>query len=131
MSFSEPNYNGPWGLLNLFEDDWLVTRRATKLFFASAVYILVLTSVLLGWTAVAHSSPWMKLALDGSGGLGAVAIFFLWLGMLRYWIRIDGSKKWLHRLSLVLLVAGFWYGACFYYFAVYLPQSFQKNDSNA
>ncbi len=126
MSTSESNYGGPWGLLNLFKDDWLVTRQAAKLFFASAIYLLALTPVFLCSTDMAHWPSSMKLAWNVAGGIGAIAVFFLWIGMLRYLIRIDQSNKWIRRLSLVILVLGFWYGACLYCFALYIPQVLRR-----
>jgi hypothetical protein len=73
----------------------------------------------------------MKLFWNSLGAVGAVAIFFLWLGMLRFWIRVDPSNKWTKRLSLVVPVLGFWYGACLYYFAVYLAQMLRKERQPA
>ncbi len=126
MNFVNDRHWGPWGLYNRFEDDWLVTRQAVKLFLVSAVYLLALTPVFLGRIDIAHMSLWMRLVWDILGAVGAVAVFFLWIGMLRYWIRIDRSKKWIRRLSFVVLLLGFWYGACLYCFAVYTPQVLRK-----
>ncbi len=126
MSIFEPIYAGLWDVLDLFPDDWLVTRRAGKLFLSSAIFMLLLTAFFLSSFTALHFSSWAKLSLDLVGMVGVFSSLFLWLGMLRYWIQIDGSPKWAKRLTLVVMVLGLWYGACLYFFIVYFPQVFRK-----
>jgi hypothetical protein len=47
MELFDRQYWG-YGVLNRFKDDWLVTRQAAKLFFASTICVLALTPVFLG-----------------------------------------------------------------------------------
>jgi hypothetical protein len=113
--------------LNRFTDQWLVTRRAAALFFLSTIYLMPLTVLLLHGIDIAHRSEGYKFALDLSGSIGAIAVFFLWFGMLRFWMRLDRSPRWPHRLWLIILVLGFWIGACFYCLIVYLPNIVRGN----
>ena len=53
---------------------------------------------------------------------GTLALFFLWLGMWRYWARLDCSTRMTKRLWFGVLLFGFWYGSCLYYFLLYRPQ---------
>lgn len=123
--------SGPWGLLNLFRDDWLITRQATKLFFVCTIFVLALTPVFLGKIDPSHMPFWARLSLSFFGVVGTIALFFVWIGMLKYWIRIDQSGKWSRRLSLAVLTLGLWWGACLYCWAVYLPQVLRKEPQRA
>jgi hypothetical protein len=71
----------------------------------------------------------MRLCASLFGIVATVALFFLWGGMLRYWIRIDQVGKWSKRLSLTVLVLGLWWGACLYCYVVYIPQVLRKKTS--
>jgi len=54
--------------------------------------------------------------------LGPLSVFFLWIGMWRYWIRIDNSSRREKIISFILLFVGMFYGAVIYYFFVYRSQ---------
>lgn len=115
-------YIGPWGPFNLFGDDWMVSRKAAKLFFASAVLELLSTLMFFGWIDIAKMTfsqrlPWGILGMVGSVGTG-----FLWIGMWRYWFRLDDSGAWNKRFWFVVLLVGFWWGSCLYFFFAYLPR---------
>lgn len=88
--------------------------------------MLPLTPVFLGRVDPKSLSFWLRLPLSILGVLGPIALFFLWFGMWRYWVRIDSSKVYAKRLWFVVLLVGFWYGSCLYYFFVYRPQAIQK-----
>ena len=122
--------SGPARLFNLFKDEWLVTRQASVLFFLSTLCVVIYTFAFsrldLTMMSFWNRLPWGILVL-----LGPIAIVFLWLGMWRYWVRIDGSSVWVKRLWFLALLFGMWYGACLYYLVVYLPQVLFKRRAEA
>jgi hypothetical protein len=87
-----------------FKDDWLITRQAAKLFAVSTFLVLALTPVFLGKVDTARMSLWSRLPWGILGILGPIALFFLWFGMWRYWVRIDRSVAWAKRLWFVVLL---------------------------
>jgi hypothetical protein len=105
-----------------FKDEWLITRQAAKLFFLSTLLVLALTPVFLGKIDTNTMSFWARLPWGILGILGPIALFFLWFGMWRYWVRIDRSGRWAKRMWFVVLLLGFWWGSCLYCFFAYLPQ---------
>jgi hypothetical protein len=111
----------PWGPSRFFGDDWFVSRQAAVLFFLGAVCVAFATPVFLGLGGATVYS-WMGPARDFAGGLMAVGTLFLWLGMWRYWVRIDRSRPWMKRIGFFLLLIGFWYGSVIYYALFYIPQ---------
>jgi hypothetical protein len=113
---------GPSGLWNRFKDDWLITRQASSLFLASTILALALTPAFLGTGVTANVPLWMRIPWGILGIVGPLAVCFLWLGMWRYWVRIDDSAAYAKRLWFVILLLGFWYGSCLYCYFVYLPQ---------
>lgn len=113
-------------LWNRFKDDWLITGQAARLFLLSTVLVLALTPVFLGWVDTTKMSFWMRLPWGILGVVGPVAIFFLWFGMWRYWVRLDDSKVAAKRAWFLVLLLGFWWGSCLYYFFVYHPQATQR-----
>ena len=128
-----PKSAGPFGFVNAFDDSWIVTPRATKLFFASTIIALALIPMYLMYfipeTLVpAYLAPnaqvpsWMIVPYGALTLTIVLALFFIWGGMLRYWSHLDRSGKWMKRLWLAVLVLGVWWGACLYYYVVYLPQ---------
>jgi len=119
MPFLERSF-APW---SWFKDDWLVSRRATVMFFVAVILVLAVTPLFLGSVEDPAQMPlggrvfWTIL-----GMLGPIGLFFLWFGMWRYWVRLDRSRVYVKRLWFVILIIGFWYGSCLYYFFVYYPQ---------
>lgn len=109
-----------------FEDTWLVTRQASILFMVSTLFVIALTPVLLGRIDTQAMSFWARLPIGILGLVGPVALFFLWFGVWRYWVRIDNAGKWVKRIWFLVLLVGFWWGSCLYYFVVYLPQVFRR-----
>jgi hypothetical protein len=100
-------------------DDWLVSRVAVVLFMASTVIVIVETPVWFGAITIPDTVVGNILGAK-IGIVGALSIFFLWIGMWRYWIRIDKSKPAAKRLSFIILLIGFWYGAALYFLVRYL-----------
>ncbi|SRR6266446_7310850 len=103
-------------------DDWLTTRQAAKLFLVSTLLVLALTPVFLGRIDTTRMSFWARLPWGVLGVLGPIALFFLWIGMWRYWVHLDNSRAWVKRMWFIVLLAGFWWGSVLYYLSAYLPQ---------
>lgn len=109
-----------------FKDNWLVTRQAAILFLVSTFFVIALTPVLLGLIDTDGMRFWARLPWGVLGVLGPIALFFLWFGMWRYWVRLDNANRWVKRIWFLLLLVGFWWGSCLYCFLVYLPQVFRR-----
>lgn len=116
-------------LASRFSDEWLVTSRAALLFLLSTAIVLAVTPVFLGRIDRDEMSFWTRLPWGILGMLGAVAIFFLWLGMWQYWRRIDRSSPRSKRLWFWVLLLGLWWGGCLYCLSVYLPQVIRRNKA--
>jgi hypothetical protein len=114
-------------LWNRFKDDWLITRQAARLFVVSTLLVLALTPVFLGKIDTQTMPFWTRLPWGILGILGPIALFFLWFGMWRYWVRIDNSSVWIKRMWFVVLLVGFWWGSCLYCLLVYLPQVLRRS----
>jgi uncharacterized BrkB/YihY/UPF0761 family membrane protein len=110
-----------------FINDWLKKRQAAYLFAISTLLVFALVPVFLGRVHTNSMSFWTRLPWGILGILGPIALFFLWIGMWLYWVRVDNSSPWKKRLSFVVLLAGFWWGSCIYYLAVYLPQAMRRS----
>jgi hypothetical protein len=113
------SFLGPW---TWFSDSWLVSRQAVRLFLVATIFVLALTPVALGVVDPAEMSLPMRLLWTIVGMIGTVSLFFLWLGMWRYWVRIDRSNTLKKRFWFAILFLGFWYGSCLYYFFEYRSQ---------
>jgi hypothetical protein len=105
-----------------FKDDWLITRQAAKLFVIAAFLVLAVTPALLGRIDIKTMASSMRLAWNIVGALGSFALFFLWFGMWRFWVRVDNSRHWVKRVWFFVLLVGVWWGSCLYCFFIYLPQ---------
>ena len=113
---------GPLGLWNRFDERWIGTRRAAQLFFVASLFVLGLLPVFLG-RIEPSDKPSANVFWGIVGVGGAFSVLFLWLGMWRYWARLDASSgKWIKRFWFLVMLAGFWYGSCLYCWCVYLPQ---------
>ena len=114
-----------------YKDEWLVGRQAARLFLVSALLVLAMTPVFLGKVNTAKMAFFERLPWGILGVLGPIALFFIWIGMWRYWVRIDPSGLWTKRMWFVLLLVGFWWGSCLYCFFVYLPQTYRRSRMEA
>lgn len=110
-------------------DEWLSTSTAVKLFFLSALCVIALTLEYNFDTSKASS--WQLYLWDALGVVEAIGILFLWLGMWRYWARIDDSNRSGKRLWFAVLLIGFWWGSVLYYFLAYLPQTARRRRAKA
>ena len=113
-------------LWDKFRNDWFDTQRAVTLFVVSTLLVLALTPVFLGQVDPNRLTFWARLPWGILGILGPIALFFLWLGMWRYWVRVDDGAVWTKRIWFVVLLVGFWWGSCLYCFAVYVPQVLRR-----
>jgi hypothetical protein len=114
---------GPFALFERFRDDWLITSQAQRLFVVASFVALAVTPVFFGWGRdTAKTSIWIRIPLATLGLVGPLAFFFLWVGMWRYWARIDDSSKTIKTLWFIILLFGLFYGSILYNFAVYRPQ---------
>lgn len=99
-------------------NEWLISRTAGKLFAASAFIVVAETPVIVVSRIPETVSGNVFQALMGAAG--ALSLFFIWLGMWTYWVRIDKSRPAVKRLSFFVLLLGFWYGAILYFLYQYL-----------
>jgi hypothetical protein len=107
-------------------DEWLLSSQAAKMFFGSTILVLALLPVFVGRVHPAEMPVWARTSWTLLGMAGTFALFLLWLGMWRYWVQLDDSKAYAKRLWFVVLLFGFWYGSCIYYYFVYLPQVIRR-----
>jgi len=113
----------PW---NWFSDEWLTTRQAAKLFFVATLLVLAVTPQAFGWVNPLKMPMWERIPWSILSMLGVLALFFLWVGMWRYWARLDYSTLATKRIWFFILLFGFWYGSCLYYYCAYRPQVGEK-----
>jgi hypothetical protein len=112
---------GPLGLWNRFDERWIATRQACLLFFVASLFVIALTPVFFGFVEPSTSGV-ANVFWGVVGVVGAFSIFFLWIGMWRYWARVDASAKSAKRFWFLVMLAGFWYGSCLYCWCLYLPR---------
>src|ERR1700730_3299416 len=109
---------GPFVFLDKFRDDWIVSRQAAPLFLVALLFVLAVTPFLFGLVDLTNPNIGMKLGYGIVGVVGPVALFFLWFGMWRFWMRLDRSRARSKRVWFAILLIGFWYGSILYYFFV-------------
>lgn len=113
-------------------DAWFFTTRAIAMFALCCVLTLAITIVV--WTNVASTLDGISIETVSIGFLafsGVFAAWFLWGGMLRYWIQHDPSPKWVRRVWFPILLLGLCYGAILYYAVVYLPTTHERRTQLA
>lgn len=118
-------------LWNKFKDSWFHKTQALVLFLVSTALVIAETPLLLGLIPLTAMPFWQRLPWGILAILGPIALFFLWIGMWRYWVRLDTSPRWLRRLWFFLLLFGLWWASCLYCLLVYLPQTTHKNRVEA
>jgi uncharacterized BrkB/YihY/UPF0761 family membrane protein len=119
-----------WLPTSWLKDDWLVSRVSTVAFFLSVLAVIALTPIFLGTIDTTKMTFWQRLPWGLLGIFGPVGLIFLWLGMWRYWVRLDNSRRWVKRIWFFVLLVGFWWGSCLYYFLAYLPQVLRRRETN-
>jgi hypothetical protein len=120
-----------WLPSGLLEDNWLTSTWTRRLFFLSALCVLVFTTEYFLKIDTSKMSFWQRLPFGLTGIVEPFGIIFIWLGMWRYWVRLDNSTRWLKRTSFLLLLVGFWWGSLIYYFAVYIPQVSRRRKGHS
>jgi len=110
-----------WGK---FTDQWLMTRAATRIFFASTLLVLAFTASpwFGGSVSLNGMNFWQRLPWGIFGLTVPLAIPCLLFGMWTYWTRLDRARPWVKRAWFVVLLIGLWWGSCLYCLCVYLPQ---------
>ena len=113
-----------------FNDQWLRTRPAARLFLASSllVFAFTISALVSGPIDLNSMNFWQRLPWGILGLTVPPTIFFLYFGMWIYWVRLDDSRTWLKRIWFVLLLIGLCWGSCLYCFCVYLPQLKNRRD---
>ena len=112
-----------------FKDEWLVTRQAALLFLLSTFLVLGLIPLFLGVVDTTTMAFWARLPWGILWTLGPIALFFLWFGMWRYWVRIDHSSTRTKRMWFVILLVGFWWGSCLYCLFLYLLEVMGRKNA--
>jgi len=111
-------------------EGWLVSRNASVLFAVCSLLTLMVTAVLYVGVPSPTTLSTTSIVLFGAVGfLGPFAMFFLWGGMLRYWMRGEPFGRVARRFWFVVLIVGLCYGAILYYAFVYLP-SLRRDRTN-
>jgi hypothetical protein len=104
--------------------EWLVSRSASTLFAICSLLTLVVTFILYIGIPSASALSTPSIVLIGVAGFaGPFAMFFLWGGMLRFWMQGEPSSRGVRKFWFLLLILGFCYGAVLYYVFVYLSSS--------
>ena len=111
-------------LWDRFSDRWLVSQQARMIFGIALMLTILATFAIIKFpgNTIAMSSA-ARIFYGTIGCAGPAGIFFLWLGMWRYWVRLDTSTLGLKRVWFLLLLLGICYGGCIYYLFGYLPQT--------
>lgn len=116
--------------MNSGKGRWLLSERASGLFLLSSVVVLttgflvVVLSELPRFTVTREltANPAFYLPLAVILSANALCAVFLLVGMLRYWMRFDDSRRFVKLLWLGSFVALGWYSMSIYYFLVYRRQ---------
>ena len=110
---------------------WLLSARASRLFFVSSVIVLAAGCLAVGLAKLSLRHPAIQEALDRPvfyPPIGAVLVLnalcalFILVGMLWYWVRFDDSPRIVKLLWLASVLVLAWYSMVIYYFVVYRPQ---------
>jgi hypothetical protein len=115
----------------LFRDDLLSSRVYASLFLMSSILVVGLTFLVQSNVDPSKLSLWIRIPWTALAVFGTLGLFFLWIGMWWYWVRLDASSGLSKRVWFVVLLAGFWYGSILYYFSVYLPQVVRRRAVKA
>jgi hypothetical protein len=118
-----------WWLRAWTIDDWLRSKRAARYFIFCIVATLALTIYMYTASYVLYSADlhgyvyWtVEIAVDSLVAAGVIGQLTLWLGMWRYWVRLDNSDQGTKKIWFVVLLFGLWFGAIVYFFAIYRRQ---------
>lgn len=124
----QPMRIDPFAVFDRFSDEWLVTSWASRLFLLAVPFVLAVTPVFFGWVNIRKPTPVTQVLGGTVGVVGPIALFFLWFGMWRYWVRFDTSGSRSRKVWFVILLVGLWCGSVLYYLLVYRPQISSRAD---
>ena len=110
----------------LFRDDRLVSQTYLRLFSVSAVLCVAVTLFWFHPVDPLDTVLWLRILITVIGMGATVGLFFIWLGIWFYWVRLDGSEAWQKALWFFVLLAGFCLGSTLYFLFVYLPQMMRR-----
>lgn len=125
------------GLFRLPGDRWLgdkrclISRTANWVFLLGAISVVALTPIFWGSLDPSKMSSEVRLGWGALCVFATPALLFLFLGMWRYWMRVDDSGPVAKRVWFVVLLFGFWWASLLYYFLVYLPQVIRKRKNES
>ncbi len=107
----------PW-----LRDDWIVSPPVARFFLFASLCGIVSIPEFLGYLDPAKLPRWASGPVILLSVLLVIPTLLLWLGMWRYWFRIDKSKPNTKRVWFFLLLVGMFMASILYCFSVYLPQ---------
>jgi hypothetical protein len=116
--------------MNSGKGRWLLSKRASSLFFASSVvvlttgFLLIVLGEIFKFTITREpsASPGFYMPLAIILTANALCAFFLLVGMPWYWMRFDNLRGVAKLLWLGSFLALGWYSMSIYYFFVYRRQ---------
>ena len=116
--------------MNSEKGRWLLSERASSLFFVSSVvvlmtgFLMVILSALprIPVTREISANPAYYLPLMVILTVNTFCALFLLLGVPWYWMRFDDSRRVVKLLWLGSFIALGWYSMSIYYFLVYRRQ---------
>jgi hypothetical protein len=109
---------------------WLLRRKSSQLFAASATIVLASGVFMFGLYLFSfkfpveslNSNPIFVTVCLTAAILTVPAALYILVGMICYWVRFDTSGRFNKTVWFVLFLVAAWYGASLYYFAVYRRQ---------
>jgi hypothetical protein len=101
--------------------EWMVSRRAAIAFGLAAGMTCLVTLLLLRIPETSKIGAFGNFLCGTIGILGAVGMFFLWGGMLKFLEMVEQGRGRKSTIWRATLLVGVWNGAVVYYFLVYLP----------
>lgn len=117
---------GPLGTWNKFDERWIGTRLAARWLLIATLFVLTTLPLFFGNLP---SSGVLRNVYGGVAGIGGtISIFYVWIGMWKYWARLDESGRWSKRFWFAVMLIGFWYGSCLYCWCAYLPQVIRSDQ---
>jgi hypothetical protein len=119
-------------------DDWLLSKRAARYFVFCIVATAALTLYMYTGNYAVRSADlhgyvrWtVEIAVDALVVVGVIGELTLWLGMWRYWVRLDNSDSRTKKIWFVVLLFGLWFGGIVYCLAVYQRQLAISGESRS
>ncbi len=116
-------------------DEFIISKRSAVLFGVSTLLTAAVTAMLIAMNQHGvndtNGLPFrLRLPIGIIGMLGTVGTIHIFFGMWTYWARLDRSGKVSRRMWFVILLLGWWFASCLYYYAVYLPQVIRVRETS-